>query len=253
MNTKMKVLSLALVGLAGFAGSAMAACPTGPTVAEGGAWSSKTVLPASSSLTITTPGLDSSACKLSSSLGASASAIAAVQDDSPNNEPRYRFQFLVDATATGNFGNTDLVQVFTANAATAYPATGGRRQVLVVNLTPGSNNSKRLTFVASCEGGTNHRCFTSTADLPAGMNRVEVDLQLGASGSVRYWLNAPAGTTEPTPTGTVTVTGGNAGWTGIDTALLGLTAPSPTFKSGHAGQAVTFDTFDSRRTTYIGS
>ena len=50
MNTKMKVLSLALVGLAGFAGSAMAACPNGPTVAEGRAWSSKTVLPATSAL-----------------------------------------------------------------------------------------------------------------------------------------------------------------------------------------------------------
>ena len=37
MNTKMKLLSLALVGLCGFAGSAMAACPAGPTTADGGA------------------------------------------------------------------------------------------------------------------------------------------------------------------------------------------------------------------------
>ena len=59
MNAKMKVLSIALVGLCGFAGSAMAACPAGPTTAEGGAWTSKAVLPPSTSaLAIATPGLD---------------------------------------------------------------------------------------------------------------------------------------------------------------------------------------------------
>jgi hypothetical protein len=250
----MKVLSLALVGLCGFAGSAFAVCPAGPTTADGGAWSSKTVLPASSALSIITPGLDGTECKLSSSLGASASAIAAVQDDSPNAEPRYRAQFMVDPSAVGNFGTTDLVQLFTANSSVVYPATGGRRQVLVVNLTPGAAGAKRLTFVASCDNAaTNNRCFSSSADLPATPTRVEVDLQIGASGTVRYWVNAAAGTSEPTPTGSVTVTGGNAGWVGVDTALLGLTAPSPTFKNNHATQAVTFDAFDSRRTTYIGS
>ncbi len=34
MNTKMKVLSLAIVGLFGFAGSALAACPAGPTTVD---------------------------------------------------------------------------------------------------------------------------------------------------------------------------------------------------------------------------
>jgi hypothetical protein len=255
MNTKMKVLSLALIGAFGYVGSAAAGtCPAGPTVAEGGAWTSKVVLPATSTLAISAGGLDASACKLDSAIGPSASAISAVQDDTPTAEPRYRAQFLVNPDALGNFTATDLVQVFTANSQTAYPAAGGRRQILVVNLSPGAAGAKRLTFVASCDNiATNNRCFTSSGDLPAGASRVEVDLQIGASGSVRYWVNAAAGTSEPAPSGSITVTGGNAGWVGVESGLLGLTAPSPAFKNNHATQIVSFDTFDSRRTTYIGS
>jgi hypothetical protein len=49
MNTKMKVLSLALIGAFGYVGSAAAGtCPAGPTVPEGGAWTSSFVAGGSS-------------------------------------------------------------------------------------------------------------------------------------------------------------------------------------------------------------
>lgn len=249
MNAKMKVLSLALVGLCGFAGSALAACPGGPAVADGGAWTSKAQL-SGGTVAIATPGLDSSECKLNAQLGNSFASLATVLDDTPANEPRYRFQFLVNADATGNFGLTDAVSAFSANAAAA---AHGRVPILQLALVPGAGGAKRISFVASCAGGASFRCSGQTADLPAGVNRIEVDLTIGASGSLKYWLNAPAGTTEPAATGTVAITGGNADWTGVDKGVLGLGAPSPSFKNTHNGQLIGFDTFDSRRSTYIGS
>ena len=70
MNTKMKLLSLAVVGLCGFAGSALAACPAGPTTAEGGAWGSKSVL--GGAIAISTPGYESSECKMDASITSAA-------------------------------------------------------------------------------------------------------------------------------------------------------------------------------------
>ncbi len=254
MNTKMKVLSLALIGAFGYVGSAAAGtCPAGPTVPEGGAWSSKTTL-SGGVLAITTPGLDASSCKLNSSLANSFASLAIVQDDTPTAEPRYRFQLLVDASATGNFSFTDAVQIFNASAANAFPATGGRREVVAVSLTPGAGGAKQLTVVVSCNNAaTQYRCPLTTGDLLPGVNRFEGDLVVGAAGTgnFRYWLNAAAGTTEPAPTGSIAVD--NQGWVGPDSAVLGLSSPSPTYKTTHAGQVVSFDTFDSRRSTYIGS
>jgi hypothetical protein len=246
MNTKMKVLSLALLGLVGYAGSAAAGCPARPVPP----WSSAPQL-SGGVVAIAAPGLDASACHMDASLGASFASLATVIDSTPANEPRYRFQFLVNADGTATFGNTDAVQIFSANGAA--PANG-RTPILQLALTPGASGSKRITFVASCAGGANFRCATQTADLPAGVNRVEVDLQIGAAvTTLKYWLNQ-TGTTEPAETGLITVTGGNDAWNGgVDTAVMGLGAPSPSFITTHAGQAVGFDTFDSRRNTYIGS
>jgi len=253
MNTKMKVLSLALVGLCGYAGSAMAVCPTGPAIADGGAWSSKTTL-SGGTLAISTPGLDASECKLDATLGTSFVSTATVEDTSPTAEPHYRFQFLVNADATGNFSFTDSVQVFTSTATASFPATGGRRELVTATLTAGTGGTKQLTFVVSCNNAaTQYRCPLTTANLPAGMNRVEGNLVVGATGTGKfdYYLNEPAGTAEPaTATGTIAVD--NVGWVGVDTTDLGLVSPSPTFKSAHASQIVSFDTFDSRRQTYIG-
>ena len=244
MNTKMNVLALALLGLAGYAGSAVAGCPSSPVPP----WTAVNAL--GGTAVIASPGYASTACRLDSALAGDNTSFATVEDDTPTAEPRYRFQFLINPDAAGTFGNTDAVQIFSANAAAA---ANGRTPILQLALTPGASGAKRITMIASCDGGSGFRCVAQTADLPAGVSRMEVDLQIGAAGSVNYWLNAAQGTTEPPATGSVTVTGGNNSWNGgVDSGVMGLGAPTPSFKNTHAGQIISFDTFDSRRSTYIG-
>lgn len=251
MNAKMKVLSLALVGMFGYVGSAMAACPTGPTTAEGGAWTSKTVLPPSTSnLAISTPGLASTECALDSSLGQSISAAATVRYDHAASEPAYRFQFLIDTTALSNFSATDNVALFQAPATTS---ANGFNRLLRVSLVAGPGGAKRVRFIAQC-GTAPFSCNqTYTTDLINGVNRIEGKLSVGAgsAGSLTYWVNAAAGTSEPAASGTIANLD-NAAWGGVSAAALGLAAPSSAFKNAHNGQVVKFDQFDSRRSTYIG-
>lgn len=251
MNTKMKTLSLAVLGLVGFAaaGSAMAQCPT----TLNPPWNGGVTATAGGSASSVTTGLDGSACKLQTRLGNSFNSQATVTDNTPSNETRYRFQFLVDPDALGTYANQDSVTVFSANSADAFPASGGSRQILKVVLSAAGSGNKRLTFIAACNNpASSYRCIANSPNLTAGVNRIEVDLTVGASASAKYWLNAAVGTTEPAETGTVTLTNGNAGWVGVNQAVLGLAAPSPTWKNSHNGKNVFFDTFDSRRQTYIG-
>lgn len=253
MNTKMKVLSLALIGAFGYVGSAAAGtCPAGPTVPDGGAWSSETILPpATSAVEIVAGGLDGSACKMTSSLGPSVTASALVRDDTPVAEPRYRFQFMVDNTNLTNFSATDNVVVFQAPAATTANAV---TRVLRVSLVAGPAGAKRVRFIATCDTGPTFLCSqTFATDLLPGVNTIEGDLVVGATGSLRAWVNAPAGTTEPGTVDVTIATGDTSAWGGVEAAQLGLTAPSAAYKNNHATQAVGFDRFDSRRQTYIGS
>lgn len=251
MNTKMKVLSLALVGAFGYVGVASAACPAGPTTAEGGAWTSKAVLPpTTSSLAIASPGLDSSECKLVSSLGPSTTASAFVRYNHAAPEPSYRFQFLVDTNSLSSFSSTDNVVVFQAPASTT---ANGINRVLRVSLVAGPAGAKRVRFSAQCNTGSFSCAQTFATDLTPGVNRIEGQLKIGAgaAGELKYWVNAPAGAAEPAASGTIANLD-NAAWGGVAAATLGLTAPSAAYKTNHASQAVGFDSFDSRRTTYIG-
>lgn len=250
MNAKMKKLSLAVVGLVGFAaaGSAMAQCPASLSPP----WATVTALSGGTAVSAA-GGLDASACKLNVAVGAATTSIATVTDNTPANETRYRFQFLVNGSALGTFGTTDSVLVFNANAAAPNAAAANRRQLVTVSLTPGPAGAKRLTITASNGNASPFRTAVSTGDLLPGTNRIEIDLTVGAgaAGSLKYWLNAAAGTTEPAPTGTITSLNNN-GWVGVKSAVLGLSGASPTYRTNHASQIVSFDTFDSRRQTYIG-
>ena len=74
----------------------------------------------------------------------------------------------------------------------------------------------------------------------------------GSDGSFEYWINAPAGTgTAPASTGEIPGLD-NAAWVGVDRVIMGQSAPSGAYAIAHAGQGIGFDTFDSRRSTYIG-
>ncbi|RIK35681.1 MAG: hypothetical protein DCC58_20220, partial [Chloroflexi bacterium] len=245
------VLSLALVGMFGYVGSAMAACPTGPTTAEGGAWTAKSVSPGSS-VAIATPGLDGSECKLDAAIAGSLTGTATVSYTHAASEPSYRFQFLVNPDALGSFSLTDSVGVFRANAST--PANGSSN-ALQVNLVAGSGGTRRVRFNAACNvPASSFRCTAATStNLPAGVARIEGKLTFGAgaAGKLDVWVNAAAGSTEPATTLSISNLD-NAAWAGVGQATLGLANPSVPYKNAHANQVVGFDRFDSRRQTYIG-
>jgi len=250
-SMQMKALALAVLGLAGFgvAGSAMACDATNLA-----AWNGGVAAITGGTVTAVAPGLDASACAMSSSLGTGATSQASVIDTSPNNEPRYRFQFLVDPNAhVTNLTAQDSVALFTATNQTA---AHGRKTIIQVFLVPTSTAGiDRISFSYSCNNGTTYRCIhTSPVNLVSGVNRIEFDVQMatsGANGSIRYWINAPAGGTEPAPSDSVTGID-NSAWVGTKLASLGLGTPAPHWSSAHHGEAVLFDTFDSRRQTYIG-
>ena len=259
MNTKMKVLSLALVGLCGFAGSAMAACPAGPAIADGGAWTQKFVNGGTSALSIQTPGLDGTECKLQASLGNNGGAQAQVMDDSPANEPHYRGQFLFDASGLSGANGGSQTVIFQANAAAVH---GSLLQTLKVYFSGSGGGSltsgKRILLRAACETGPGSSCGSAPITLPnqTGANRIEFDLVFGGNGTgnLRYWVTdaAASGGTDATPTGSIPISGGNDGWVGVDKAFLGLVSPTTAYRSVNTDAHAFFDRFDSRRQTFIG-
>lgn len=251
MNAKMKVLSLALVGLCGYAGSALAACPAGPTTADGGAWTSATQLPspAASPLAIATPGLDTSECKLTATLSNSTSAASFVRYTHAASEPNYRFQFMIDTTNLNTFSASS--SVVALQAASSGVANGFNR-LLRVTLVPGAAaNTLRVRFIATTGTGSFTSAQSSPVDLTPGVHRVEGKLTVGATGGLNYWIDVPAGTTEPAATGSLGPFD-NSVYAGVSAVNLGLSVPTAGYVGAHAGQVVGFDTFDSRRSTYIG-
>ena len=61
----------------------------------------------------------------------------------------------------------------------------------------------------------------------------------GTNSTIRYWLNAAAGSTDSTtPTGTITVD--NSGWS-VKSFNMGMAAPTTSFASGHVGQNLSLD------------
>jgi len=245
MNAKMKVLSLALVGVFGYAGAAMADCPAGPTTADGGAWSAKSTLGGTLAVTgANGGGLDGSECRLDTQITTNGPGVNAfVRDDSPNNEPRYRAQFYVDADALGSLTTIQSVKVLGATTtAGAENLTDVVRLSILGNL---SGSTKNLGIFTACSGQSGGQCSASTP-LAAGVNKIEIDWNQ-AAGTLKVWVNS---NTEATAT--TTVTGNSAPWGGVDFATLGLAAPSAGFRSAHLNQVVKFDRFDSRRQTFIG-
>jgi hypothetical protein len=242
MNAKMKVLSLALVGLCGYAGSALAVCPTGPTTAEGGAWTSSSHL--NGTLAITTPGLDTSECKLESKLTVNGpGGTAFVRDNSPATEPRYRAQFIVNTDSITSLNSIQSAQIFSATTDTAVSGVSQLVRLNVFGNLAGSQ--KLLGIVTACTGQPSNIC-SDTVQLAAGNNRVEIDWNK-ASGYLKVWVNHNV---EGSPDKNITAN--NAAWSGVDFATLGLASASAGFRTVALNKVVSFDTFDSRRTTFIG-
>lgn len=241
-NVMMKTLSLAVLGLVGlsFAGASMAQCPTDPA-APTGPWSSKSVL--GGAIAITTPGLNATTCKMDASITSTAFGSAFVRDNTPTAEPRYRASFLVDVDALTGLNSIQSVRLLSVNTDTPYLGiTEALRVSISGNL---AGTAKVLGIVAGCEGQPSNLC-SNTVALPAtGTQRVQIEWVKGAAGVVRVWLN---NTTEASPN--LTLNGNTNGWA-VDFVTMGLSNPSPNFRTVQTNRVVKFDEFDSRRTTFI--
>jgi hypothetical protein len=252
----MKSLLLAVVGLAalGMASSAFSQCPTDPAQPNG-PWSSKATT--QGTLAIHTGGLAGTSCDLQVSLNQSSSLIAkaSVTDTSPVDELRYRARFYIDTTEVGS-GLLNIlrsVEIFNASA-TNSPANLSGEEVSI-NLT-GSSNAPAVVFtVADSSQGSGFRQVTVPLTVASGVNRIEFDLQGGASGSFNCWVSdAATVTTEGSPTPACAMTGLNTtGWSGVTQASLGEFSANNGFRSFFtASTHLYLDEFDSRRQTFIG-
>jgi len=236
MNAKMKVLALALVGLAGYAGSAVAGCPSSPVPP----WSVNA--PFQGTTAIVAGGLDGSACRLDSAISAGAGgfANAVVEDDTPTAEPRYRAQFMINVDALGA-----PTLITTANVFSATSGTSG--QGINLGIFGDGAGAWRLSYIIA-DANNPSGFFAGSVPLTAGSKHVEFDLDVTA-GNFSLWLeNNVEASPDITQGGLNTATP----IVGIDSAFLGLAAPSDSFVSTYGGTAAQFDRFDSRRTTFIG-
>jgi hypothetical protein len=236
MNAKMKVLALALLGLAGYAGSAAASCPTSPVPP----WSVNS--PFQGTTAIVAGGLDGSACRLDSAISAGASGFASaqVEDDTPTAEPRYRAQFMVNVDALAAPTLTTVANVFSATSST----TGNGINLAIFG---DGSGAWRVSYVIA-DANNPSGFFAGSVPLPAGSKHVEFDLDVTA-GNFSIWLeNNVEASPDVTQGGLNTATPIG----GIDSAFLGLAAPSDGFIAAYAGTSAQFDRFDSRRSSFIG-
>ena len=248
MNTKMKVLSLALVGLCGYAGSAMAACPTSP-----GAWTAASALGGSVTFTdaangaLATGGLDGSECRMDAAITAnSGSATAFVRDDSPNNEPTYRAQFKINANNLVSQNSAQPVRIF--QASTNTPAFSVPAVISLTMYGNAAGTARVLGISTVCASAASHVCTNTFALNPTATNTIEIQWVKGASGAFKVWVNNG---TEASPD--VNMSLDNSAWGGIDSITMGLAAASAPYRTAQVNKGVGFDRFDSRRSTFIGS
>jgi hypothetical protein len=230
------VLALAALG---FASTSFAQCPASAVPP----WSAQSTL--GGSLAIVAGGFDGTACRLSSTITLNGPGVNAfVRDNTPAGESRYRAQFWINADTLTGINSAQAVKIF--GATTETPANGVA-DVVRLSLTGNlAGSTKILGVFTACDGQPGFICSASVP-LAAGANRIEIDWQKGATGSLRVWVN---NTTEGTPTSTLN--GNSAAWGGVDFAVLGLSAPSVGFRTNQLNRAVGFDEFDSRRQTFIG-
>ena len=234
MNTKMNVLALALLGLAGYAGSAVAGCPSSPVPP----WTAVNAL--GGTAVIASPGYASTACRLDSALAGDNTSFATVEDDTPTAEPRYRAQFIIDTDNVATMSNVTGVFLFSATSA-----AGGNPPVSLSIVGDGAGHTF-LSYAVDNGGST----LVDSVQLNAGPNYVEFDFDNGSeAGSpgphFDLWVN---NNVEASPTKHATI----ASTAVVDTAFVGLAGATadyfPTFNNATVG----FDQFDSRRQNFIG-
>lgn len=244
MSRKNTILGLGALAAFGFASVSFAQCPTS-TVPP---WSAQTAL--LGSVAISAGGFDGTSCKLDTQItGNAGAATAFVRDDTPVDEATYRAQFLVNADALTGQNSIQLVRLFTAT--TDAPAPSGSPQL--VTLTLGGNaagTAKVLNVATVCQEQASGVCVGAVplTGGDAGVHRVEISWTKGTAGSLEVWVN----NTNPAASN-LTISANNSAWGGVDQAFLGLASPTVGFRNAQLNRIVSFDEFDSRRTTFIGN
>jgi hypothetical protein len=234
MNAKMNLLALALLGLAGYAGSAVAGCPASPVPP----WTAAPAL--GGTVAIVTGGLDGSACRMESGLTGDLTSFATVEDDTPTAEPRYRAAFMINTDAVSTMSIVTGVFVFTATSA-----AGGNPPVSLSIVGDGAGHVFLSYNVVNGTGA-----LVGSQQLAAGANHVEFDYDNGsAAGSpgphFSLWVNNNDGN-NPTFNSAITATAV------VDSAFLGLAGATADYSGSFNGTPVQFDAFDSRRSSFIG-
>jgi hypothetical protein len=251
---KMKSLAVAVLGLAGFAGSAMAVCPAGASIANGGAWTSSAITQGVQAIVAGGLGVPVTACKLQVALNQSSAVFAKsiVTDTSPVDEPRYRARFYIDLSEiTGLTSVLRSTKIFNASSTTSPAGASGEEVAVQLSGTLGAPTAVFTIADSTQPSGFNQ--FTVALPNPSGSNRIEFDLVQGASATFRYWVTADTTvTTEGSPTGTITNVN-NSGWSGVTQAQLGEFAANTNWRNNYTATThLNFDEFDSRRQTFIG-
>jgi hypothetical protein len=243
MNTKMKVLALALLGLVGYAGSAAAGCPASLVPP----WTAQLTGAGTGGTATSQPGgleATPSPCALVASFDATANGFSfvGVIDGTPANEVTYRFRFYVDPTGLGTLSGFDSVQAFSANSAAAFD---GFQNIIRIGLVGGTTIA-----VAAADNSNAAGSFITvgTAPLSSAIHWVEGQVIVGSPGTVKLWIDATAESDTPA----ITLAPDNTGWVGVDLAALGLATPQGGPSQTPAGRTLKLDAFDSRRTTFIG-
>jgi hypothetical protein len=174
---------------------------------------------------------------MESALTGDSASFATVEDDTPTAEPRYRAAFMINADSVNTASLVTASFVFSATSAS------GRAPVALSIVGDGAGGLALSYFVQNGAG-----TLSGSKPLAAGANHVEFDYDNGSvSGTPHFilWINS---NTEGSPTFTSAITSTGV----VDTAFLGLAGTTQDWAGSFSGVPVQFDTFDSRRSSFIG-
>ncbi len=185
-------------------------------------------------------------CALSVALNAGGGPAAAgfLHYRRPAATTSVRYGFRLDTSTLTDYVTANRrVQLFAASSAVVSGVEYPWSNILQIALVGGA--SPTLRFLAA-RGGVSP-VLVDIVPLTQTLNsvRFEINVGIGAAGSVRYWLNH---TFADPPDGVIDAGGAgldNAAWAGVIGAEVGLSSPSEAFLANHAGSAIVFDQIES--------
>src|SRR5690606_12656095 len=139
----------------------------------------------------------------------------------PADEPSYRAQFILNVDSLTGVNSVQGVKVF--GATTDAPANSISDLVRLTATGNLAGTQKILGVFTACAVNPGNLCSASL-NLAAAESRVDIHYESGVG--LKVWLNNTAPNTA-----SLTLAGDNAAWGGVDFAGLGLSAPSPGYRT----------------------